>query len=193
MSPIGRRSCVICLLLPGLLFGADGSLDELEAAGLERAEGGRLAQQEAEALSSEARELLDAYQAELELVGDLETYVQLLDAQLAGQREEIATLQTSIADVAVVERQLLPLMLRMVDALSRFVALDVPFLLDERRDRVERLERLMTRADVTVAEKVRRVFEAYASKSPRFPLSWHMIGPRAADSMFYIERVEARR
>ena len=37
----------------------------------------------------------------------------------------------------------------------------------------------------------RSIFEAYASKSPGFPLSWHMIGPRAADSMFYIQRIEA--
>ena len=36
----------------------------------------------------------------------------------------------------------------------------------------------------------RTIFEAYAKKKPKFPLSWHMIGPRAADSMFYIERVE---
>ncbi|MEM1210593.1 MAG: hypothetical protein AAF586_06275 [Planctomycetota bacterium] len=37
----------------------------------------------------------------------------------------------------------------------------------------------------------RAIFEAYASRSPGFPLSWHMVGPRAADSMFYVQRVEA--
>lgn len=37
----------------------------------------------------------------------------------------------------------------------------------------------------------RRIFEAYASKRPPFPLSWHMVGPRAADSMFYVQRIEA--
>ncbi len=37
----------------------------------------------------------------------------------------------------------------------------------------------------------RQIFEAYASKAPGFPLSWHMVGPRAADSMFYIQRVES--
>jgi len=37
----------------------------------------------------------------------------------------------------------------------------------------------------------RAIFEAYASRKPGFPLSWHMVGPRAADSMFYIQRVEA--
>lgn len=36
----------------------------------------------------------------------------------------------------------------------------------------------------------RGIFETYANKTPGFPLSWHMIGPRAADSMFYVERVE---
>jgi len=161
MAAIGRRLGIVCLLLPGLAFAADGTLDAVERAGLARAESGRQAQQQVEVLGDRSRELLDAYQAELKLVDDLETYVGLLDAQLAGQREEIATLQTSITDVAAVERQLLPLLLRMVDALSRFVTLDVPFLQEERRRRIDRLETLMTRADVTVAEKVRRVFEAY--------------------------------
>lgn len=37
----------------------------------------------------------------------------------------------------------------------------------------------------------RYLFEAYASKRPKFPISWHMIGPRAADSMFYLQRIES--
>lgn len=38
----------------------------------------------------------------------------------------------------------------------------------------------------------RRIFDSYAARCPRFALSWHMIGPRATDSMFYIQRVEGR-
>ncbi len=37
----------------------------------------------------------------------------------------------------------------------------------------------------------RRIFETYASRKPAFPISYHMIGPRAADSMFYVQRIEA--
>jgi hypothetical protein len=37
------------------------------------------------------------------------------------------------------------------------------------------------------------IFEQYRALRPRFPLSWHMIGPRASDSMFYIQRVESTR
>ncbi|MCC7144882.1 MAG: hypothetical protein IT443_00400 [Phycisphaeraceae bacterium] len=36
----------------------------------------------------------------------------------------------------------------------------------------------------------KRIFEAYTSCKPRFPLSWHMVGPRATDSVFYVQRSE---
>ena len=36
----------------------------------------------------------------------------------------------------------------------------------------------------------KRLFKSYLALKPSFPISWHMIGPRATDSMFYIERVE---
>ncbi|MEM7577625.1 MAG: hypothetical protein AAF328_09130 [Planctomycetota bacterium] len=53
-------------------------------------------------------------------------------------------------------------------------------------------------ADVRRVEKnieqqydwARRVFEAYCGLGLKFPLSWHMLGPRTADSMFYVERHE---
>ncbi len=39
-------------------------------------------------------------------------------------------------------------------------------------------------------EMGRRVYQAYLELKPGFALSWHMVGPRAADSMFYVQRVE---
>jgi hypothetical protein len=59
------------------------------------------------------------------------------------------------------ERQVMPLMLRMIEGLDQFVELDVPFLLEERRNRVAFLKTLLERSDVTVAEKFRRLLEAY--------------------------------
>ena len=55
----------------------------------------------------------------------------------------------------------MPLMIRMLDGLEQFIQLDLPFLLEERLDRVERLRVLMERADVTLAEKFRRLTEAF--------------------------------
>jgi hypothetical protein len=45
--------------------------------------------------------------------------------------------------------------------LKRFLEADLPFLLPERRKRVAFLETLLERSDVTVAEKFRRVLEAF--------------------------------
>lgn len=35
-----------------------------------------------------------------------------------------------------------------------------------------------------------RIFQAYIHQRPDFPVSFHMVGPKASDSMFYIERYE---
>ena len=36
----------------------------------------------------------------------------------------------------------------------------------------------------------RRIYEAYVALKPAHPISWHMVGPRPSDSMFYVERWE---
>ena len=74
-------------------------------------------------------------------------------------------LDESIAEVSVVERQITPLMLRMLEGLDQFIELDVPFLMDERRARVTRLQDIMERANVSAAEKFRAVIEAYQIES----------------------------
>ena len=66
-----------------------------------------------------------------------------------------------IPQVDVINRQIFPLMERMIDGLEQSIALDVPFLMGERSDRVEKLEETMARSDVSVAEKFRKVMEAY--------------------------------
>ena len=48
-----------------------------------------------------------------------------------------------------------------VEALDQFVAFDVPFLADERKERVASLRVLMRRSDVAEPERYRRILEAY--------------------------------
>ena len=67
--------------------------------------------------------------------------------------------------MTVIERQITPLMLRMIDGLEQFVSLDVPFLLEERNARVNRLREIMDRADVAVSEKFSQVLRAYQTEN----------------------------
>jgi hypothetical protein len=109
----------------------------------------------------ETRSLERQYSAIMKEIEGLEVYNALLQKQLDSQAQEMTDLNNSIDQVSVIERQVTPLMLKMIEGLEQFVELDVPFLLEERRNRVAFLGTLLERSDVTVAEKFRRLLEAY--------------------------------
>jgi hypothetical protein len=109
----------------------------------------------------QTRSLEREYAAIMKEIDGLEVYNALLEKQLASQNQEIEDLNYSIDQVSVIERQVTPLMLKMIDALEQFIELDIPFLIDERRQRVAFLRTLLERSDITVAEKFRRLLEAY--------------------------------
>lgn len=113
----------------------------------------------------ETRSMEDQYRAVLKELDGLKVYNQLLAKQVSNQETEMSNLSTSIDDVTVIERQIRPLMLRMIEGLQKFVELDVPFLLDKRRERVGFVKDLMERSDVTVAEQFRQVMEAFQDEN----------------------------
>lgn len=112
-------------------------------------------------LSDEARKLLQDYRVVLKEIEGLRVYNRQLDRQIAAQEQEKTELNESIETVTLIERQIMPLMIRMIDSLEQFVSLDVPFLLEERQDRVERIRNLLDRADVEVAEQFGQILNAY--------------------------------
>jgi hypothetical protein len=114
-----------------------------------------------ETLSDATDDLLTQYQLALRQHESLRIYNSQLDTLLAAQEVERASLEEQVDRVELVSRDVTPLMLRMIDALSAFVSLDVPFLEEERAGRILDLRKLMQRADVTEAEKYRRIMEAY--------------------------------
>lgn len=91
----------------------------------------------------------------------LKIYNDQLRKQLASQEQEMRDLNSAIDEVSVVERQITPLMLKMIDGLEQFITLDLPFLPEERAERIATLKSMMERADVAPSEKFRRVMEAY--------------------------------
>jgi hypothetical protein len=143
-----RPTLVVCgllWLLPLQPGHAQETLERLVDEGERRTAEGAASQQRIDAASEETERLLLEYrQATRELDG-LRVYNELLDRQVAGQRTEITELQASIERVAQLERQVVPLLVRM----------------EERQARVARLRALLDDGGITVAEKFRKVFEAY--------------------------------
>ena len=107
------------------------------------------------------RSLEDQYRAINKEIDGLKVYNRLMRAQVEGQQATLEDIGLSMDQVDVINRQIFPLMERMIDGLDQSIKLDVPFLMDERTERVETLKELMSRSDVSVAEKFRKVMEAY--------------------------------
>lgn len=112
-------------------------------------------------LSEETHKLLNEYKTVLKEIEGLRVYNRQVAKQIQAQESEMAQLAESIDKVTLIERQITPLMLRMIDGLEQFVELDLPFLLDERSNRISRLREMMDRADVAVSEKFSQILRAF--------------------------------
>lgn len=119
-----------------------------------------LAQQDGQAAQDPAQR----YARAVTDVASLERFNQLQEEQVRSQEEEMASIQRQLVEIDTTNREVLPLMQRMVDTLARFVELDVPFRIEERTATVNNLKSVMERADVSVAEKYRLILEAYQSE-----------------------------
>jgi uncharacterized protein Yka (UPF0111/DUF47 family) len=119
------------------------------------------AQKRVDELSDETDELLAKYRTTLKQIQSTEVYNEQMRGLISSQEAELASLADQLDRVELVSRSVTPLMLRMVDAIEKFIELDTPFLIDERRERIAELRDLSTRADVTTPEKFRQIMEAY--------------------------------
>ena len=122
---------------------------------------GQSSQSRVDKLSDETDAITSEYRSTLKQIESLLVYNRQLSGLIDTQVQEMASLQSQIDEIEVVERGVSPLMERMISSLEAFVTLDVPFLEEERSNRVEGLRELMIRADVTNAEKYRRIVEAF--------------------------------
>lgn len=118
-------------------------------------------QDQIDGIVEETRDAFDEYQRVLKEIYTLEVYNDVQQRLVDDQNEDLAQLRESIDQVSIIERQILPLMTRMIDGLEQFIVLDAPFLREERLERVEFLNTLVDRSDVSVAEKFRNVMEAW--------------------------------
>jgi hypothetical protein len=119
------------------------------------------AQEEMEEIQDRTLDAAGRYAQAMTEAESYEKYNDQLREQVQSQAEEIASIQQQLVDIETTNREVQPLMDKMVRALDRFVALDVPFLIEERTARVENLKRILARSDVTISEKYRLILEAY--------------------------------
>lgn len=121
-------------------------------------------QQRVNNLAKQTQDLLTEYRAVVRETESLRIYNDNLEKVVTDQRNEVQSINRQLAGLEETNRGVVPLMLEMIDALNQIVEADIPFRIEERRARVERLRNMMDQAEVTASEKYRRVMEAYQSE-----------------------------
>ena len=121
----------------------------------------KVSQEKITDLSIETQELLGEYRLVLQQIDRLIAYNDYVERLITDQEEQIIDINRQLQEFALIERGIVPLMLESIETLDRFIDLDVPFLLEERKDRVNRLRVIMNESDITVSEKFRQIMDAY--------------------------------
>lgn len=137
------------------------SLDALLEVSKQRTTEAKASQAKIDRLADETRDLLSDYKTVVKQVDGLKVYNARLERQIANQNKRIADIDMSIADAAVIQRQIPPLVARMLDGLENFITLDMPFDLDTRMGNIEQVRANLDRSDVSSAEAFRQVLELY--------------------------------
>lgn len=137
------------------------SLNDVNNSNAKKTQAAQKSQQKIDGLAESKHDLLAEYRQTNKLVDDLNVYNVKLAMQIDKQQIRLTQLNNAVAEVQVIQRQITPLIERMIDSLDAFVSLDMPFHQAERTQRVAFLRASLERPDLSVAEKFRQVLEAY--------------------------------
>ncbi|WP_317933308.1 DUF3450 domain-containing protein [Halioxenophilus sp. WMMB6] len=160
-----KAVAVATMVTATTLFGgevfADQTLNQIFEVGESKVNAGLQSQQRIDRLQEQTNALLQEFKTVNKQIEGLRVYNAQLEKQIAKQLEVIKDLEESIDNVTIIERQIQPLVLRMLEGLTQFISLDVPFHIEQRTEELEKVTANMDRADISVAEKFRQVLELY--------------------------------
>ena len=140
---------------------AYAQLDEIKDVNQAQIKDGSQSQEKINKIDDQSALVIADYRASLVQLDSLREYNRQLEKLIAAQKVEMKKIRQQIEDVTTIDRTIIPHMFRMIEALEKFVNLDVPFLIEKRTQRIENLRELMDRSDANPAEKYRKILEAF--------------------------------
>lgn len=133
--------------------------------GAKKVEAAKASQGRVDTIADKTYDILQDFKTVNKQIEGLRVYNAQLDRQIANQQQTIADLKESIDNATVMERQILPLTLKMLDALERYVELDLPFNKKQRMAAIAEVRNNLDSSRYSSAEKFRQVLELYDIES----------------------------
>lgn len=151
---------LFCLCITAPVHSAD-ALNSAMKSKLEAQNETIQSQQRIDSLADETRDMGQEYKTLLRSIDGLHTYNDQLEVLVKKQKESLDSIHRQLGHIEGTQRNIIPLMLRMIEVLEEFISLDLPFLKEERQMRLAAIKEMMDRPDVTLPDKFRRIMEAY--------------------------------
>ena len=167
MSKVSNRTKIASALVSVLAlasshFAVAGTLSDVQKADSKIQVDAAASQKKVDKYFDQSQDMLFEYGTVADERESLKAYNDYIAGLVADQQSTMQLIQNDINGVDKLRQGVVPLMFKMVDALEQFVALDLPFNLETRQDRVKRLKETLNSADVTLAEKYRLILDAYS-------------------------------
>ena len=124
-------------------------------------ENSALTQEQINKLDETTRILLADYQSTSKEYESLRLYNDQVQKIINSQILEIENILFQIDELDKTNQKIVPLM---INGLEDFINLDLPFLMQERQDRLANLRSTMDRGDISTSEKFRLITEAYKTE-----------------------------
>ncbi len=122
---------------------------------------GSASQQRVEQLDDQASELLGEYRANLKQRDLLRRFNVTREREVQNQLADIRGLEQDVENIQGLQRAVTPLMEEMLQQLEALIAADIPFLAEERAERLDRLRTVMADSTQTPASRYRLLIEAF--------------------------------
>lgn len=118
-------------------------------------------QQRVEQADDDADQSIREYRAVLQQKDNIALFVDQQDIYLQSQKAEIASLNKQLGTVESIKQGMVPMMLNMTAAIEDSINSDVPFQVEERLARIERVKAVLADPQVSPAEQYRQVLNAF--------------------------------
>ncbi len=160
------KICILTLALTGhfMLTNSGFAEDPLTKAKRVRVDGqqeAQVSQKKIDSLAAETQQRLEEYRGVLHQLEQIKDYNDHVERLIGEQNEQLAAVERQINNARETQRQIVPLINRMVAVLEELVNIDMPFLIKERRMRVQSLKKIIDDPNIALPDKYRRVMEAY--------------------------------
>ncbi len=153
-------SIVVGFAAPSVAQGLDRAIATGEQA-TRRAE---QVQQQINQLDDERSDMVGEFRTLLQRKTAAELYARQQAAAVESQEREIASLTDQLSRVDEITSQTVPMLETLIDDLDAFIDADLPFRLEERKDRIARLREYLSDPAISVTERYRQIMDAYTAE-----------------------------